>query len=88
TKNLIKTAFENYELPYFSITPIFSTCDDHGYLEGEQFTCPICGKDTEVWTRVVGFYRPVQAFNKGKYEEYNERIEYELDESKKEVEQI
>lgn len=88
TKDLIKTIFENYELPYLSITPTFSTCEDHGYLEGEQYTCPICGKPTEVWTRVVGFYRPVQAFNKGKVEEYNERVEYELEGKKKEVEQI
>ncbi len=79
TKKLIKNVFENYELPYLSITPTFSTCDDHGYLEGEQFKCPKCGKDTEVWTRVVGFYRPVQAFNKGKSEEYQERKEYVLE---------
>lgn len=79
TKNLIKTVFENYELPYFSVTPTFSTCDDHGYLDGEQFSCPICGKETEVWTRVVGFYRPVQAFNNGKFEEYKDRKEYILE---------
>ena len=79
TKNLIKTVFENYELPYFSVTPTFSTCDDHGYLNGEQFSCPKCGKETEVWTRVVGFYRPVQAFNNGKFEEYKDRKEYILE---------
>jgi ribonucleoside-triphosphate reductase len=79
TKNLIKSVFENYELPYFSITPTFSTCDDHGYIEGEQFKCPTCGKDTEVWTRVVGFYRPVQAFNNGKAEEFRERMEYTIE---------
>lgn len=79
TKKIIKTVFENYELPYFSLTPTFSTCDDHGYLNGEHFTCPECGKETEVWTRVVGFYRPVQAFNKGKQEEYQERTEYTVD---------
>ncbi|HHT38332.1 MAG TPA: ribonucleoside triphosphate reductase [Mollicutes bacterium] len=76
TKNLIKTVFENYRLPYFSITPTFSTCDEHGYIAGEQFKCPNCGRDTEVWTRVVGFYRPVQAFNNGKFEEFKERLEY------------
>jgi ribonucleoside-triphosphate reductase len=79
TKNLIKTVFENYQLPYFSVTPTFSTCDEHGYLDGEQFSCPKCGKETEVWTRVVGFYRPVQAFNNGKFEEYQERKEYILE---------
>ncbi len=76
TKNLIKSVFENYSLPYFSITPTFSTCNEHGYIDGEQFKCPTCGKETEVWTRVVGFYRPVQAFNNGKYEEFEQRIEY------------
>jgi ribonucleoside-triphosphate reductase len=76
TKKLIKNIFENYRLPYLSITPTFSTCDEHGYIAGEQFKCPTCGRDTEVWTRVVGFYRPVQAFNPGKYEEFKERMEY------------
>lgn len=75
-KKLIKKIFENYELPYFSITPTFSICDDHGYITGEEFNCPTCNKETEVWTRVVGFYRPVQNFNKGKRSEYNERLEY------------
>ncbi|MDD3822062.1 MAG: ribonucleoside triphosphate reductase [Bacilli bacterium] len=79
TKNLIKKVFENYELPYFSITPTFSICDEHGYLNGEQFKCPKCNKDTEVWTRVVGFYRPVQAFNKGKREEYHDRLTYNVE---------
>jgi ribonucleoside-triphosphate reductase len=79
TKNLIKTVFDNYNLPYLSITPTFSTCDEHGYIEGEEFKCPTCGKDTEVWTRVVGFYRPIQAFNPGKFEEYSERKEYEVE---------
>jgi ribonucleoside-triphosphate reductase len=76
TKKLIKTVFEKYELPYLSITPTFSICEEHGYIPGEQFKCPKCNKDTEVWTRVVGYYRPVQAFNKGKFEEYKNRIEY------------
>ncbi len=79
TKQLIKTIFENNKLPYLSITPTFSTCDEHGYLEGEKMECPKCGKDTEVWTRVVGFYRPIQAFNKGKREEYDERKAFVLE---------
>ena len=78
TKNLIKNIFENYNLPYLSITPTFSICDDHGYLNGEQKTCPQCGSETEVWTRVVGFYRPTRSFNKGKQEEYKDRQEYLL----------
>lgn len=79
-KKLIKKIFENYELPYFSLTPTFSICDDHGYITGEEFNCPTCNKETEVWTRVVGFYRPVQNFNKGKRSEYNERLEYVISE--------
>jgi len=79
TKNLIKTIFERYELPYLSITPTFSICDEHGYISGEEFKCPKCNIDTEVWTRVVGYYRPVQAYNKGKIEEYKERLEYTIE---------
>ncbi len=78
TKNLIKNVFENYNLPYLSITPTFSICEEHGYLNGEQVNCPNCGADTEVWTRVVGFYRPTRSFNKGKQEEYVDRQEYLL----------
>ncbi len=76
TKKLIKTIFTKYRLPYLSITPSFSICEEHGYLDGEHFTCPICDREAEVWTRVVGFYRPVQNFNKGKKQEYFERKEY------------
>lgn len=76
TKSIIKNVFENYNLPYLSITPTFSICEDHGYLAGEQTSCPTCGNETEIWTRVVGFYRPVKNFNKGKQEEYKERKEY------------
>lgn len=76
TKNLIRNVFENYRLPYLSITPTFSICPEHGYVEGEHFECPTCGSDCEVWTRVVGFYRPVQNFNKGKRDEFHCRKEY------------
>jgi ribonucleoside-triphosphate reductase len=76
TKNLIKNIFENYQLPYLSITPTFSICSEHGYIVGEHFKCPTCGDDAEVWTRVVGYYRPVQNFNKGKKEEFKDRLEY------------
>lgn len=72
-KKIIKRILSNYHLPYVSLTPTFSICEDHGYLNGEQFTCPYCQKETEVWSRVVGFYRPVQNWNKGKEEEYKER---------------
>ncbi len=75
-KILLKRAFANYKLPYISLTPTFSTCDDHGYLVGEQTVCPHCGKQTEVWTRVVGYLRPVRDFHVGKKEEYRQRKEY------------
>lgn len=76
-KSLIKKAFSNSEIPYLTITPTYSICPTHGYLKGEQFSCPDCGHDTEVWTRVVGFHRPVQSWNKGKKEEYRERVEFD-----------
>lgn len=75
-KQLIRKAFTHYKLPYISLTPTFSICQEHGYLNGEVYTCPDCGRDTEVWSRVVGYLRPVQNFHKGKQEEYKERIKY------------
>jgi ribonucleoside-triphosphate reductase len=75
-KNLIKKVFNKYKLPYISLTPTFSICNNHGYLSGEHFNCPECGSETEVWTRVVGYLRPVQNFNKGKREEYRLRRKY------------
>ncbi|MDR1260373.1 MAG: ribonucleoside triphosphate reductase [Oscillospiraceae bacterium] len=77
-KTLIKKIFNNYKLPYISITPTFSVCSDHGYISGEHFACPECGKEAEVWSRVVGFWRPVQNYNKGKYAEYMDRKKYKL----------
>ncbi len=75
-KQLIKKAFTNYKLPYISLTPTFSICSEHGYLNGEVYNCPECGKETEVWSRVVGYLRPVQNFHKGKQEEYRQRVKY------------
>ncbi len=80
TKKTLKKIFTNYQLPYISFTPSFSICEEHGYLNGEQFTCPKCGKDTEVYSRVVGYIRPVQNFNKGKKEEYKQRKKYVIKE--------
>ena len=74
----IKKILENTSIPYITITPTFSICPDHGYIAGENFTCPTCGKDAEVWTRIVGFHRPVQSWNKGKQEEYKERKEFDI----------
>ncbi len=75
-KNVIKKAFTNYRLPYISLTPTFSVCNNHGYIAGEHYSCPDCGEATEVWSRVVGYLRPVQNFNTGKREEYNLRKKY------------
>ncbi|MDO4553279.1 MAG: ribonucleoside triphosphate reductase [Bacillota bacterium] len=78
-KTFIKKIMENTSIPYVTVTPTFSICPDHGYLAGENFTCPTCGKEAEVWTRVVGFHRPVQSWNKGKQEEYKERKTFSVD---------
>ena len=77
-KTLLRTIFSKYKLPYVSLTPTFSTCEDHGYLVGEQLVCPTCGKETEVWTRVVGYLRPIRDFHPGKKEEYRERKHYSV----------
>ena len=69
-KKLIQTVFTKYRMPYISITPTFSICKEHGYIAGEHFTCPTCGQTAEVWSRVVGYLRPVQNYNPGKKEEY------------------
>ena len=75
-KKLIKRAFETHKMPYISITPTFSVCPEHGYIKGEEFTCPTCGHETEVWSRVVGFIRPVNNFHVGKRQEYKDRKKY------------
>lgn len=78
-KSLIKKSFTNYKMPYISLTPTFSICQSHGYIAGEHFECPECGAKTEVWTRIVGYLRPVQNFNKGKKQEYYERSKLDFD---------
>lgn len=77
-KRLIKKAFTNYKLPYISLTPTFSVCNNHGYIAGEHPICPVCGQPAEVWSRVVGYLRPVNNFNTGKREEYAQRKKYVL----------
>jgi len=74
--NLIKKVFEKYKLPYISITPTFSICKNHGYLRGEQEVCGDCGEKTEIWSRVVGYLRPINNYNEGKSEEYANRKKY------------
>jgi len=73
---LLKKVAYNTELPYFTITPTYSICSDHGYLGGEHLRCPTCGKETEVYSRVVGYFRPVRNWNEGKQEEFRQRVEY------------
>ncbi len=82
-KLLLKRVMENSSIPYITITPTFSICPEHGYLSGEHFECPHCGKESEVWTRVVGFHRPVQSWNKGKKEEFKDRKEFSYEVSLK-----
>lgn len=77
-KVLIQKIFNNYRMPYISITPTFSICPMHGYLAGEHWNCPRCGAETEVWSRVVGFLRPVSNYNAGKRQEYRDRKKYRL----------
>lgn len=72
-KNLVRRVLERYRIPYLTITPTFSICAEHGYLSGEQPQCPHCGKATEIWTRVMGYHRPVSQFNQGKQSEHRER---------------
>ena len=75
---LVRKISDNYRLPYYTISPTYSICQEHGYLVGEQKTCPICGKPTEVWSRITGYYRPVQNWNDGKAKEFEDRQEYSI----------
>jgi anaerobic ribonucleoside-triphosphate reductase len=79
-KSLIKKVATNYRLPYFTITPTFSVCPTHGYLTGEQHTCNECRQETEIYSRVVGYLRPVKQWNNGKQAEYSLRKTYAVDE--------
>jgi len=74
--NLVRKVATNTRLPYFTLTPTFSICPDHGYLRGKHFKCPTCGRDCEVYSRVVGYYRPVRNWNEGKQEEFRQRREF------------
>ena len=75
---LVRKIAENYKLPYYTMSPTYSVCKDHGYLTGEQFVCPICGQKTEVYSRITGYYRPVQNWNDGKAQEYKDRRVYNI----------
>ena len=78
---LVHTIAENFRLPYYTLSPTYSICSDHGYLVGEQRVCPVCGKPAEVYSRITGYYRPVQNWNEGKTQEYKNRTEYSLSRS-------
>lgn len=76
--NLVRTIAEHYRLPYYTMSPTYSVCREHGYLAGEQKTCPKCGSVTEIYSRITGYYRPVQNWNDGKLQEYQNRTEYRI----------
>ncbi len=76
--NLVRKIAENYKLPYYTMSPTYSVCSDHGYIAGEVYKCPICGKTTEVYSRITGYYRPVQNWNDGKRAEFSARKVYDV----------
>ena len=76
--NLVRKIAENYKLPYYTLSPTYSVCKSHGYLAGEKYVCPFCGEKTEVYSRITGYYRPVQNWNDGKAEEYKHRKLYDI----------
>ncbi|MDE6063705.1 MAG: ribonucleoside triphosphate reductase, partial [Lachnospiraceae bacterium] len=76
--NLVRTIAENYKLPYYTLSPTYSICKEHGYLVGEVKECPHCGQRTEIYSRITGYYRPVQNWNDGKLQEYANRTEYDI----------
>ena len=80
--NLVRKIAENFKLPYYTMSPTYSICQEHGYLSGEHSVCPQCGKTCEVWSRITGYYRPVQNWNDGKVQEYQDRQEYDLQRSR------
>ncbi len=83
TQNLVKKIAENYKVPYYTISPIYSICPTHGYITGEVYECSECGKETEVYSRITGYYRPIKHWNDGKKSEYTNRKEYIFNKSEK-----
>ena len=76
--SLVRKIAENYKLPYYTMSPTYSICKNHGYLSGEQFKCPYCGEEAEVYSRITGYYRPVKNWNDGKTQEFKERKVYDI----------
>lgn len=79
--SLVRAISDNYKLPYYTLSPTYSICKEHGYLAGEQSTCPHCGAVTEIYSRITGYYRPVQNWNDGKTQEYSNRVVYDIGQS-------
>jgi ribonucleoside-triphosphate reductase len=77
-KKLVKRSLTQFRLPYLTLTPTFSVCPTHGYQNGEQPECPICGAESQVWSRVMGYHRPVTSYNKGKKAEYDSREVFQV----------
>ncbi len=82
---LVRKIAENYKLPYYTMSPTYSICKNHGYIRGEQYTCPFCGEETEVYSRITGYYRPVKNWNDGKAQEFKERKVYTLSDAVRSV---
>ncbi len=84
---LVKKIAQNFKLPYYTMSPTYSVCEEHGYIAGEHYTCPKCGRNAEVYSRITGYYRPVRNWNDGKVSEYTSRQTYETQmQSKSQVE--
>ena len=79
--SIVRKIAENYRLPYYTLSPTYSVCKEHGYIAGEKYACPMCGKETEVYSRITGYYRPVKNWNDGKAQEYKERKVYNIETS-------
>jgi ribonucleoside-triphosphate reductase len=79
---LVRKIASNYKLPYYTLSPTYSVCKNHGYIAGEVYKCPDCGEETEVYSRITGYYRPVKNWNDGKTEEFKERKLYDMSSSK------
>ena len=86
--NLVRTIANNYKLPYYTLSPTYSVCKNHGYITGEVYTCPHCGEPTEVNSRITGYYRPVQNWNDGKAQEFKDRKEYSAKVAATRIEQM
>ncbi len=86
--NLVRKIAENYRLPYYTMSPTYSVCRNHGYIQGEVYTCPDCGSNTEVYSRITGYYRPVQNWNDGKSQEFKDRKVYDIANSKLNVKTV